>query len=713
MADLVDFQRRSKRVGPSVVTITVRDYTRHNFSAIQVSRGLTHSGSPGEFISRNHLTVTNPATNQQTTTKKNRLAVCVIAALLLSQLVAGVLAASRLTVTHDEYWHIPVGLLNWKTGRFDLEPLNPPLLRMWATWPLLFTTAESPRTEPTSDLGRFGDEFLAANPANFDRYVFLARIPIVLLTIAAGALLARWAWEWYGPWGACLVAWLWSRDPNVTAHGSLVTTDAGGAAFWMATLYVGWRFARQPTLRRAIVVGVVLGLAQAAKFTCVLLLPCLVAVWFFERWLRPSTLPIDPNTADTKGTNPTELVSVEKGFCTTSDVTKIASGVVQKPKNHRGKLGGVCVSLDRSGFKHWCVLLLTAALSLNAAYLFRGTGASLKSFEFASQSARTWQQRVGPLASLPVPLPRDFVIGIDRQKAIMEADHPVFLDMEWRTSKFPQYYLMTLVYKLPHSTQVLWLWALIGTVWLRRRETSPTRQRGIASHDSSMPSAAIPRWRVGLVSRQRLMLLLPTILLIGMASTSGMQLGVRYILPALPLLFLGIGEIAADWDWPRFGRQQIAVVALLLVCDPWRVHPEYLAYFNELAGGVEGGRAHLLDSNLDWGQDLHELNHFLHEHPIPSMTLAYFGTMPPEALGIRYTLPPSGTPQPGWHAISVNFVMGRPHGARDGRGGMRQLNIGEFAYFNAFEPKHRCGASLEIYHITDDDVRRWYAASGR
>ena len=604
--------------------------------------------------------MTIPATDQQTT-KKDRLAVCVIAALLLSQLVAGVLAASRLTVTHDEYWHIPVGLLNWKTGRFDLEPLNPPLLRMWATWPLLFTTAESPRTEPTSDLGRFGDEFLAANLRSFDRYVFLARIPIVLLTIAAGALLARWAWEWYGPWGACLVAWLWSRDPNVTAHGSLVTTDAGGAAFWMATLYVGWRFARQPTLRRAIVVGVVLGLAQAAKFTCVLLLPCLVAVWFFERWQNLSVQPIDRKTLA----------------------------------------------------KHWCVLLLAAVLSLNAAYLFRGTGASLKSVEFASQSARTWQLRLGPLASLPVPLPRDFVIGIDRQKAIMEADHPVFLDMEWRTSKFPQYYLMTLVYKLPHSTQVLLVWTIVGAVWLRRYHTSPTRQRGIDANDSSTPNNGIPRWRVGLVWRQRLMLLLPTILLIGMASTSGMQLGVRYILPALPLLFLGIGEIAADWDWPRFGRQQIAVVALLLVCDPWRVHPEYLAYFNELAGGVEGGRAHLLDSNLDWGQDLHELNHFLHEHPIPSMTLAYFGTMPPEALGIRYTLPPSGTPQPGWHAISVNFVMGRPHGARDGRGGMQHLNIGEFAYFSAFEPKHRCGASLEIYHITDDDVRRWYAASGR
>ena len=65
-------------------------------------------------------------------------------------------------------------------------------------------------------------------------------------------------------------------------------------------------------------------------------------------------------------------------------------------------------------------------------------------------------------------------------------------------------------------------------------------------------------------------------------------------------MFLGIGEIAADWEWPRFGRRQVAVLLFLLACDPWRVHPEYIAYFNELAGGVDGGRAHLLDSNLDW-----------------------------------------------------------------------------------------------------------------
>ena len=255
--------------------------------------------------------------------------VIAIAAMLTVQAVTMTLTAARLTLTHDEYWHIPVGLLNWKTGRFDYEPLNPPLLRMWATWPLLFTSAESPRTEPTSDLNRFGDEFLAANNSNIDRFVVIARLPIILLTVAAGALLARWAWAWHGPWAACLVTWLWSRDPTVLAHGSLVTTDAGGAAFWIATLFAAWRFAQRPTARHAVITGLLLGLAQAAKFTNVLLVPLVVGLWLVERWRNAAVESLPWKTL----------------------------------------------------LRRWGTLLLCAWLCLNAAYLFRGTGTAVRDLQ--------------------------------------------------------------------------------------------------------------------------------------------------------------------------------------------------------------------------------------------------------------------------------------------------------------------------------------------
>ena len=557
--------------------------------------------------------------------------VAAIAVMLTVQAFVMTLTAARLTVTHDEYWHIPVGLLHWKTGRFDFEPSNPPLLRMWATWPLLFSSSESPRTEPTTDLNRFGDEFLAANHSNIDRYVVMARLPIILLMIAAGALLARWAWEWHGPWGACLMTLLWSHDPTVLAHGSLVTTDAGGAAFWIATLFAAWRFAQKPTTRNAALAGVVLGLAQAAKFTNVLLVPLMIGLWFVERWRN---------------------VAVE--------------------------------SLDRRAlWQRWSMLLLVSWLSLSTTYLFRGVGTPLKEFEFASQSARAWQGRLG---WLPVPLPRDYVAGIDRQKAAMESDHAVYLDGELSTKGFASYYLMALLYKWPHGSQLLLLWGIVHAM----RSRSPT------------------------LLRRRIWCVLPALLVIVVASTSGMQLGIRYVLPAIPLLLLFIGEIAANWSWSRT-RVEMLAVGLLLSIFPgsWSSHPEYLAYFNELSGGRDEGRFHLLDSNLDWGQDLHELKRFAAEHPeIAPLNLAYFGTLPPESLGLAFENPPTRQPDEGWHAVSVNFVMGRPHWTRDGHGGIRAVYPGEdFSYFRFFEPKHRIGASIDVYYLTDEDVRRWKSAA--
>ena len=572
---------------------------------------------------------------------RRRWFIVAIAMMLAGQAIVMTLTAARLSSTHDEYWHVPVGLLNWKTGRFDFEPSNPPLLRMWATWPLLFTSADSPRTEPTTDLNRFGDEFLAANREHFDRYVVLARLPIILLTIAAGALLARWAWAWHGPWAACLVTWLWSREPTVLAHGSLVTTDVGGAAFWIATLFAAWRFAQRPTARNAVLAGVLLGLAQAAKFTNVLLVPLVVGLWFLERWRNESVEPLARRTA-----------------------------------LHR-----------------WGVLLLSAWLCLNAAYLFRGIGTSLKDFQFTSQSARAWQQRLG---SLPVPLPRDYVVGIDRQKAVMESNHAVFLDGELNTTGFGHYYLMTLLYKWPHSIQALLLWATIQSLW---NGAFSRRSRTRESSDRSLTTSATS-WR------RRMWCVVPAVLMLAVASSSGMRLGIRAVLPAIPLLLLFASEIAAKWSQTRW--QPLAVGVLLLIFDPWPSHPEYLAYFNELAGGTEGGRFHLLDSNLDWGQDLHELQRFVAEHPeVEPLSLAYFGTLPPESLGLRYENPPTRRPRAGWHAVSVNFVMGRPHWTRDGHGGTRAVYPGDdFSYFRVFEPKHRIGASIDLYHLSDEDVRR-------
>jgi hypothetical protein len=87
----------------------------------------------------------------------------------------------------------------------------------------------------------------------------------------------------------------------------------------------------------------------------------------------------------------------------------------------------------------------------------------------------------------------------------------------------------------------------------------------------------------------------------------------------------------------------VALVAWQAAGTLW-IHPHYLAFFNEVAGGPKNGWRHLVDSNLDWGQDLPGVKRWMAAHGVEKVWLSYFGTAPPEHYGIDYEPLPSFLP---------------------------------------------------------------------
>jgi hypothetical protein len=199
----------------------------------------------------------------------------------------------------------------------------------------------------------------------------------------------------------------------------------------------------------------------------------------------------------------------------------------------------------------------------------------------------------------------------------------------------------------------------------------------------------------------------PSAAIWGSASALGMQLGFRYVLPSLPLLYLAAGlPVAWLWRHHRAAVRWVGGLCLLALSLGLRHHPAHLAYFNEWAGGPEGGRRYLADSNIDWGQDLLALKAWLNEHNIDRVGLAYFGMVPPGELGFDYDLPPSrttvnrfGSPPAGWYAVSVNFVLGRPHTIRLPDGTIRGVGYQEYGYFRGLKPVTTLGGSIDIYQV--------------
>ena len=131
---------------------------------------------------------------------------------------------------------------------------------------------------------------------------------------------------------------------------------------------------------------------------------------------------------------------------------------------------------------------------------------------------------------------------------------------------------------------------------------------------------------------------LPAIAWLGASCFSHYQVGVHHILAVFPLVCLTAGAVFAElWrDGSAVKRSGLIFLLAWYAVGTLRLAPDYLVYFNELAGGPEGGRSLLSAANVDWGQSLKELGLFLHDEGDPPIYFSYFGTADPKLYGIRY-----------------------------------------------------------------------------
>jgi hypothetical protein len=180
------------------------------------------------------------------------------------------------------------------------------------------------------------------------------------------------------------------------------------------------------------------------------------------------------------------------------------------------------------------------------------------------------------------------------------------------------------------------------------------------------------------------------------------QLGVRHVLPAYPLLIVLISpRVRSLLAGFRSGGRSAAIAAgaaLLLVwhaAGTLAVAPRYLQFFNALAGGPEGGHRWLIDSNVDWGQDLIRLREYQEREQIEVVNLAYFGRVNPKVYGIRFV--PLERDSRGIAVVSASFLMGRPYLWHQG-GRMRWVPVDTYAWLREREPIARVG-SMFVYRL--------------
>jgi hypothetical protein len=534
--------------------------------------------------------------------------------------------------------HLFAGYSYLKWGDFRVNPEHPPLAKILAALPLLalgvdtagITRAQRDVVQARKDYGWvLADRFFMSNQDAESLFIY-AKLVMIGLAAVLGIFVFLWARALFGLTAGIVALVLYSFDPNILAHSSIVHTDIPFALCFFGGTYFFWRTMNHLTWINLLLTSLFFGLSAVTKFSFLVVLP----IW--------------------------TVLGIMRVFSPQAQRSQITSpGIIDKP---------------------WSKLVLLTMVLATAVIVGYLVIWSVYGFRFDTVADQKGQLSVGRLLSkeswlspLVVAnskyffLPEAWVYGLaDFFRAL---DRSSYLFGEISSDGFWLYFPIAFVVKTPLPTLLLMLVGL-GIVVHRRR---------LLNGD--------------------LFLLVPVIVFFSVAVWPRLNIGLRHILPVYPFLFAWLGGIVATVlnNKNPMGRCGVALLGVWLVGCSLKIYPDYLAFFNRLAGGPAHGHKILVDSNLDWGQDLKGLKRWIDNQRIDIINLAYFGTVNPSSYGINaipapgsifFSLRGGSDNSPGspYIAISATYLAGLYLAERD-----------TYAVFRDKNPIASIGHSILVY----------------
>ncbi len=556
-----------------------------------------------------------------------------------------------------EVQQLVAGVSYWVLGDFSLMGTNPPLVRMWATLPV----AGMPWSNASSDYdwrlhNRGGGagiimRLLQDEGSGVARRFLWPRIFCFVFSAILLVVLAYWLDPLLGRWGALVATAFASFCPNMIAFGGMICSDLAAVSLGLVACWAAWHYVQHPGYQAASLAGLGLGLALLTKFTWVTAIVSLPVTVALCLWFLRGHFP------------------------------------------------------SRSWLERGADLVLFWGVSLlvvNAGYLFEDSFRPLGEYRFLSEMLGgeganpmrpanrfegTW------LAAVPVPVPRNYLLGIDVERQRVEQKMWSFLMGEWKLGGWPHFYLMTTLFKTPEPTLLaaaLGLGVLIVGAWRGMVDAQRISMFLFLGIPAGVCFASISLQGGHNHHHRYVMMIYPFLFALGGCLAS--PLGRRLLRIRLP--FWGSGHRSV-------GLGLAVCLALLSGASTLRVHPHYLSYFNTLSGGPSKGWHLLGFSNIEWGQDILEVERWMQEHPECrplGMDLGYLGGLDGELFGVSTReiprLPSDASidqvrrmvGESQWWIISVNNLYNRPGAA--GR-----------EYLQQIDPVDRIAYSYHVYRI--------------
>jgi len=457
---------------------------------------------------------------------------------------------------------------------------------------------------------------------HYVRDLALARLGSVLTFLLAAFVTWRLARRELDPRTAMLATLLFTTQPIVLGYSAIANHDTPSVAGLAVAMLAFARWIEKPTPRRAAEVGAAYAFSIAMKFACILYVPVACAAYLAVRLLQK-----------------------------------------------RAKLERVLASIG--------VAILACAIALWASYGF--TVGKLVAPDYITQlfgSGPGAKHALALAKSVPIPAPH-FFTGILELFATNRGGHPAYAFGQKSMTGWWWYFPVCVALKTTIGSMLL---LLLGVIVAAVSSSGSSEILG----DPRQPDALGPRGTRGTPRNSEELVAMAVVAAAILASslTAHLDVGVRYVLPLyVPFSIAGGAAIAELW---RLRSARAIVVALL----GWHLvagavaHPDYFPYFNEIAG--RDPSRYLIDSNLDWGQDVLRLRSALRHRHAESVALAVLG--PDDWVKLKFPRVTDAMPATrGWVAVSDHVYR------------MGQLD-GTWWWL---PPKcERIGKSIRLYNIT-------------
>ena len=607
----------------------------------------------------------------------------------------------------DELAHIPAGYSYVAFQDHRLNPEHPPLVKIASGLPLLLLDLNFPTDKPfwTDEVNSqwtAGAEFLYRNGNDADQILKYSRFGPMMIALLLLLVLYLWSSKLIGRMWALLPLTLLALSPIFLAHSHYVTTDIGAALAIILALFTFSNFLEKPNRKNLVIAGLGFGVAQLLKFSAILLGPLFI-VLAGVHFLNTAYKKLDKNTVNK------------------------ASYILKLALKYIGYLLGIFIIASILIYLVYLPITLnqpTDKLVSDATHILAGFGGGPTPEGEICNPKRCLAELDIVLSQNEITKPLGtYFLGVLMVIARASGGNDAFFLGEVSNIGSPAYFPLAYLLKEPLPTLILIITAFILALINIKRSW---QKRGIRVSEYLSTHFA------------EFSMLMFIILYWYTSITSPLNIGVRHILPTIPLIYILTASSLKRWITVPFAniksqenflqgfhkiiqilirsslKLSVIFIALIwLLIEVLVVSPFFLSSYNELGGGTEYGYRLITDSNYDWGQDLKRLQSFVEENNIDKIAVDYFGGDSPEyRLGDKYERWWSAKNNPKeegieWLAVSVNTLqsaMGdlKPGFNRKDEDSYLWLKTERnlpLTYDEAPHPDYKAGTSIFIYHL--------------